>query len=193
MTDESTSVRSIFFDSPEDAVTALGDALRSGAAADEVRGRLGRMPGAGKDAVLGEVGKVAAGVLEMDVTDIFRSAWTRHAALCAAAEASLYDPAGEQVVPLATHSVSFEQDPGVVIQVADLPVVTVTLHVQLDIAVRGLLAVVEAGRLTRVRIGAADFSGALEVAGQPLLERQRSVELRGALRLGSGIQLARRG
>jgi len=192
MTDESTTVRTIFFDSPEDAVTALGDALRSGAAADEVRGRLGRMPGAAKAAVLGEVGKVAAGVLEMDVTDIFRSAWAKHTALCEAAESSLHDPAGERVVPLATHSVSFEQDPGVAIQVASLPVATVTLHVQLDITVRGLLAVLEAGRLTRVRIGAADFSGALEIAGQPVLERQKSVELRRALRLGSGIQLARR-
>ncbi|GIF23453.1 hypothetical protein BJ973_004065 [Actinoplanes tereljensis] len=191
MTDESTTVRSIFFDSPADAATALGAALRSGAAADEVRGRLGRMPGAAKDAVLGEAGKVAAGVLEMDVTDIFRSAWTKHAALCAAAEASLDDPA-EQVVPLATHSVTFEQDPGVEIQVANLAVATVAVHVQLDIAVRGLLAVVEAGRLTRVRIGAADFSGALEVAGQPLLERQKSVELRHALRLGNGIRLAPR-
>jgi hypothetical protein len=138
------------------------------------------------------VDRAAAGVLEMDVTDIFQSAWTKHTALREAAEASLDDPAGERVVPLATHSVTFEQDPGVSIQVATLPVVTVTLHVQLDIAVRGLLAVVEAGRLTRVRVGAADFSGALEVAGQPLLERQKSVELSSALRLGTGIQLARR-
>jgi hypothetical protein len=189
----STSVRSIFFDSPDDAVTALGDALRSGDAADEVRGRLGRMPGAAKDAVLGEVGKVAAGVLEMDVTDIFRSAWTRHAALRAAAEASMDDPDGERVVPLATHSVSFEQEPGVEIRLADLPVATVILHVQLDIAVRGLLAVIEAGRLTHVRVGSADFSGALELAGRPLLERQRSVELSQALRLGRGIRLARPG
>jgi hypothetical protein len=192
MTDDSTTVRSIFFDSPEDAATALDDALRSTAAADEVRDRLGPMAGAAKEAVLGEVGKVAAGVLETDVTEIFRSAWTKHTALCAAAEASLDDPAGERVIPLATHSISFEQEPGVAIRVANLPVATVTLHVQLDIAVHGLLAVVEAGWLTRVRTGAADVSGVLEVAGQPLLRRQKSMGLRRALILGSGIQLARR-
>lgn len=187
-----TSVRSVFFDSPDDAVNALTEAVRSGAAADEVRGQLGRMPGAAKDAVLGEVGKVAAGVLEMDVTDIFRSAWEKHTKLCEEALASLTDPAGaERVVPLAAHSITFEQQPGVEIHLADLPVTTVVLHVRLDLDVRGLLAVIEAGRLTGVRVGSADITGTLEVAGRPLLERQKTVELAPTLRLGRGVPLAR--
>lgn len=190
MTDETTTVRSIFFDSPADAVDALGAAVRTGAAADEVRGKLGRMPGAAKDAVLGEVGKVAAGVLEKDVTEVFRSAWTKYDALRAAAAASLTDGNGERLVPLATHTVTFEQRPGVEIHMADLPVATVTLHIRLDIDVRGLLAVVAQGRLTDVRLGSADINGALELAGQPVLERQKTFELRHALRLGAGIPLA---
>ncbi|WP_250008894.1 hypothetical protein [Actinoplanes sp. M2I2] len=197
MTDETTTgttttVRSVFFDSPADAVTALDEAVRSGDAAGEVRGALGRMPGATRDAVLGEVGKVAAGVLELDVTDIFRSAWEKHAKLCEEAIASLRDPAGtERVVALAAHSVTFEQQPGVEIHLADLPVATVVLHVRLDIDVRGLLAVVQAGRLTGIRVGSADVTGALEVAGRPVIERQKSVELSQALRFGGGLRLAR--
>jgi hypothetical protein len=193
MTEETTSVRSVFFDSPADAATALTEAVRSGDAADAVRGQLGRMPAGAKDAVLAEVGQVAAGVLEMDVTDIFRSAWEKHTKLCEEALASLSDRAGaERVVPLAAHTITFEQQPGVEIHLADLPVTTVTLHVRLDLDVRGLLAVIEQGRLTAVRAGSADVTGALEIGGQPLLKRQKTIELKQAIRLGEGIYLARR-
>lgn len=183
------SVREFFFDSPEDAVRQLTGAVRSGDAAHEVRGALGDLPATGKNAVVAEVGKVAAGVLEMDVGDIFTVAWGKHADLRRAAAASLAEPDGEQVVGLATHTVSFAQEPGVAVHLAGHPVATVTLLVQLDIEVRGLLAVVKAGRLTAVRLGAGDLTGKLTLAGRLILSRSRTIDLPRAINLRDGIAL----
>ena len=189
MTDTDNSVRSIFFESRADAVTALGAAVRSGAAADRVRGALGRMPEAGKNAVLAEVGEVAAAIMDLDVTDIFGLAWAKHAALRRAAATSLANPDAEELVELVTHSMSFEQQPSVEIHVADLPVATVRLRVQLEILIQGLLAVVKAGRLTAVRAGSGEVTGTLSIEDQQVAQRRLTLNLPRTIRLRDGIAL----
>ena len=190
MTGETTSVQSIFFNSPEEAVAALTTAVRSGEAGDQIHRALGRMPEGAKNAVMAEVGNVAAGIMKLDVTDVFTAAWRKHSALRTAAEATLADPDTEQVVELATHSVSFTHEPSVEVHLGNLPVADISLQVQLQVDVRGALAVVKGGRLTAVRAGSADVSGTLTVVDHQVAERQVTLELPLTIRLGAGLPLA---
>jgi hypothetical protein len=183
------SVRALFFDSPADAVAAMTRAVRDGAAAGEIRDGLGRMPAAGKNAVLAEVGTVADGILGMDVIDIFEQSWTRFAALRDAAEKSLADPGGEELVEMATRTASFDYQPGVEVHLADLPVATVSLRAVLAFTVRGLIGVVADGALRAVRAGAWECEGTLDVAGRRVAQRQGSVDMPAEIRFRRPVPL----
>lgn len=189
MTAQTTSIRSLFFDSPAEAAAALARSVGSGEAGTEFRGALSRLPDATKRAVLDEVGTAAAGMLEMDVTDVFRNVWAKHTALREAAVATAAEPDTEQIVDLANHSASFTYDPAVEVQVAGLPVATIGLRVELEIQIRGLLAVVCRGRLTAVRAGSAAAAGTLSIADQQVAKRRVNLNLPLVLRLRKGIPL----
>jgi hypothetical protein len=187
-TEPSTPLRAIYFDSPAEAVAGLTEAVRSGAG-DQLHGALGRMPAAAQTAVLGQVGSAAAGLLELDLAAILGLAWGKYAALRRAAEETAADWDTEQLVGLANHRVSFAHEPSVQVHVGDLPVAEIALRLELELRIKGLLAVVRGGRLTAIRTGRCEVGGTLTVAGRQVAERQISVELPRALRLGKGIAL----
>ncbi|HEU4348652.1 MAG TPA: hypothetical protein VFR35_12800 [Actinoplanes sp.] len=189
MTGEATSVQSIFFNSPADAVAGLTAAVRSGDAGDAVTGSLGRMPEVAKNAVFTEVGTVAAGILDLDVSDIFTQAWEKSSALRAAAEASMADPDTEEILELATHTMTFAHEPSIEVHVADLPVATIEVQVQMEIKVSGALAVVKGGRMTALRAGSGALTGTLTIAGRQVARREVTLELPLTVNLGEGIPL----
>ncbi|MEU4420907.1 hypothetical protein AB0F81_09785 [Actinoplanes sp. NPDC024001] len=182
-------IRALFFDNPGDAAAQLAEALRSGAAAEEIRNGLGRMPAAGKDAVLAEVGTVADGILDMGVIDIFEQSWNRFTSLRDAATRSLTNPGGEELVEMATHSASFDFQPSVEVHLADLPVATVGLHAALGFTMRGLIGVVVDGALVALRAGTWDCDGTLSLAGQQVAHRQGTVDMPTEIRFRRPIPL----
>ena len=182
-------VRALFFDSPADAVAALTQAVRSGEAAGEIRGGLGRMPAAGKNAVLAEVGKVADGILDMNVIDIFEQSWNRVAALQDAAETSLSNPGGAELVEMATHTASFDYRPSVEVHLSDLPVATVGLRALLEFTVRGLIGIVVDGALVGVRAGTWEYEGTLTLADQQVAKRRGEIEIAAEIRFHPPIPL----
>jgi hypothetical protein len=184
-----TAVYALFFDSPSDAVQALQDAARAGPCAEQIRTALGRMPQTGKDAVLGEVGQVAKEILEMDVSDVFARAWGRHQALRRAAAESLAHPDTEQLVDMVSHSVTIDHKPAVEIHLADLPVARVAIAVHLEVVVKGLVAVLRAGRLIAVRAGAGEATGRLSLGGELVTERKLTIDLPAVINLRSGFPL----
>ncbi|GAA4601769.1 hypothetical protein BJY16_004007 [Actinoplanes octamycinicus] len=183
------SVRALFFDSPGDAVAAMTKAVRSGAAAGEIRDGLGRMPAAGKDAVLAEVGKVADGILEMGVTDLLDEGWNRYTALTDAAAKSLANPGGRELVEMASHTASVDYRPAVEVHLADLPVATVGMRALLEFQLRGLVAVVADGALTALRAGTWECAGTLELAGQQVARREGAVDMPAEIRFSRPIPL----
>jgi len=189
MTVKATSVRAIFFDSPSEAVAAMTTAVRYGEAGAEIRDALGRMPDATKGAVLAEVGKAAAEIMEFDVTDVFRKAWERHSALRRAAAATGADPDSEHIMELATHTMSLTHRPSVELHIEDLPAVTIGVHVRLNVTVRGMLAVVRGGRLVAIRAGSGDVTGRLTLADREVAQRRVTLALPITIRLDEGLSL----
>jgi hypothetical protein len=190
MTGTEATLRAFFFTEPAEAGAALGTAVRSGGAADEIGDALGRMPRAAKEAVLAEIGERAADVLDLGLADIFQGVWGKHAALRRAAVTTLAHPDTEELVELATYNVSFDDQPSIEVHIADLPVATVEVRVELEITVRGLVAVVRNGRLTAIRAGSGEVNGTLSIAGQQVTEQQATINLPAAIRLRGGIPLA---
>ncbi|HTF09762.1 MAG TPA: hypothetical protein VK659_16460 [Asanoa sp.] len=175
----------VFFDSPNAAATALRDASR-----DQLAGTLGRLPDSAREAVLGRIGKAAAGLLELDVTDVFSAAWSRSAALRRAARETAAAPDTEQIVGLTTLNTSFAHEPSVEVRVKGVPVATVVLRVVLEVEVSGLRAVVQRGCITAVQAGTCTITGTLHVAGNEVTRRQVNVDLPLVMRLKRGIALA---
>ncbi|GLY05296.1 hypothetical protein [Actinoplanes sp. NBRC 101535] len=172
-----TPIRAVFFDSAADASAALTTAVTESAGET-----LGRIPGAAREAVLAEAGEVAAGILEMDVQDVFALAWAKYAALRDAAVRTRDDPSAEEMVELAGHTLTFEQRPAVEIRIGDLAVASIEVRVCLEILVRWLLAVIRSGRVIAVKAGAADLTGTLEVAGQQVVQRRATIYLPAVVR-----------
>ncbi|WIM94986.1 hypothetical protein ACTOB_007047 [Actinoplanes oblitus] len=183
------SVRALFFDSPGDAVTALAEAVRTGAAAGEIRDGLGRMPAAGKDAVLAEVGRVADGILDMGVADMVEQGWNRYTALVDAATRSLANPGGRELVEMATHTATVDYRPSVEVHLADLPVAAVGMRALLEFTLRGLVGVVADGALTAIRAGTWECTGTLELAGQVIANRKGEVTMPAEIRFRRPIPL----
>jgi hypothetical protein len=178
-------LRALFFDNPAEAAGAVSAAVL-GTSGDDIGKTLGSMPDTAKKAVLTRVGDAATGLLEQDVTDVFANAWRKHTVIRSAAEATLAEPGAERKVNLATHTVSFAHEPSVEVRLGDRTIATVTLQVQLELLIKGLEAVIKAGRLTEVRAGTCDVDAALTIAGRPVAQRQIALPLPLAIRLRNG-------
>jgi hypothetical protein len=182
------SVRSIFFRNPADAFAELTSAVRSAEADDQVRDALARIPDTTRDSVLAEVGDAAAGMLALDLTDVFRRGWSQYSALRQAAAATRAEPGIREVVEMAAHTMAFTYRPRVEIHLADRRVAAVAVVVQLGITVHGLEVALEDGRLT-VRAGTGDVGGTLSIAGVQVAHRRVSLVLPVAVRAPNGLAL----
>ena len=175
--DDSTPLRAVFFDSPADAVTALSAGVRSGEAGDQLRQSLGRIPGAARAAVLSEVSTAAAGLLDLSLSEIFGKAWGKYRELQRAARATAANGNSSELVQLVTHKLSFTHEPSVEVHVADLPAARITLDIELEAEIKGLIAVVRHGRVMGIRAGTGEGTGTLGVSGTQVARRKLSLDL----------------
>jgi hypothetical protein len=176
-TDDSTPLRAVFFDGPEQAVAALSAGLRSGEAEDELRPVLGRLPKTARAAVLSEVGTAAAGLLNLSLADVFGTAWSKYRELVRAARATASNGNTRQLVQLVTHKMSFTHEPSVEMYVADLPAARISMVIELEVRIDGLIAVVQHGRLTGIRAGTGEAAGTLKLCGAQVAQRRTRLDL----------------
>ncbi|GAA0448747.1 hypothetical protein Ade02nite_61570 [Paractinoplanes deccanensis] len=179
-------LRGLFFDDPADAAGAMTGALT----ADDLGGVLSGMPEAARKATLSRIGDAAAGLLELDLTEILCSGWGRHGQVLAAARAGMAEPETQRRVALAAHAISVVHRPSLEVHVGAQTTATVPLEVRLEMVIRGLQAVVRAGRLAGVEAGTCDIDGSLSIAGRPLVRRRASLALPMIVHLPNGWPLA---
>ncbi|MGR0318141.1 hypothetical protein [Agromyces sp. ZXT2-3] len=153
----------------------VGDEIARIAAERDVGGAVAkvvtRMAAAGGDYVAGEVGRVADGLLDLDVTDVVAHAWDRHRAVTEAKEWSAKNPDGEMVVPLVTHTVKWSYEPAVEVSVDAIAVTSIALAVGLDTTVKGAIIAFRRGEVADVRTGTVEVRAKVECEGVKLAER----------------------
>lgn len=185
---EPVGVGTILFGT-DDAVTSLTDALAARGIGDllgEVLTSFGDMTRA---AALQELGRVASGLLAADLSDVVLRAWRAHSAIVAAARRTASDPNSRELVEVATHEVTWAQEPYVELFVDGTRAATVHFTLALDLEVKALVVAIAGGRLTVVHSGSCEVRAALSAEGRTLAQRSGHLDLPVLLRLGDGIPL----
>lgn len=159
----------------------------------EVTGNLGRalesFPAVTRETAVSEVRAAAAGLLDINLTDMLLAGWRQFHDLTSAARRTLAAPGSSELVSLVTHRITTEQQPYVKLLVDGHPLATVRFGVCVDFDVSALLAGVSAGRLVAVHTGRCDITATLAIDDVEVVTRQARLELAGAIPVTPAIRL----
>ncbi|MBW5483210.1 hypothetical protein [Streptomyces bambusae] len=174
---------------PGESAEALADSLHEHDAATGVLPRVRGLTDAADRAVEHELANVIDGFLDLDLLSLLAHGWSKHSALRDAAHRTRRFPGSEEVVALATHSITSTHHPYVDVLVDGAPAATVDVALDVAFRIRALVAVVREARLTGVRSGECEVEATLAVRGITVATRQGRLDLPATLRLRSPIDL----
>ncbi|MET9881675.1 hypothetical protein ABZZ20_00685 [Streptomyces sp. NPDC006430] len=140
-------------------------------------------------AVETELASVIDGFLDLDLISLAAGGWSKHAALKAAARRTRRTLGSEEVVALATHSITSTHRPYVDVLVDGARAATVDVELTVVFRISGLVAVVRDGQLIALRGAACTVEARLSVRQRVLLSRQGRLDLPATLHLHSPIDL----
>jgi hypothetical protein len=189
MTSTDITARAVLFGDHADAVRALTASIRSGGAAETVRDALEDLPQITKAAAMAQLGDAATRLLELDFTDILSAGWRKHEALRNAARRTLQDPGTEELVAMANHKVSLAHDPYLELLVDGRRVTSINFQLGLEFEIAALVMIIRSGHLIAVRAGTCKVHASLAIEGNPVVERNRDIDLPLVIRIGNGIPL----
>ena len=147
----------------------------------------GLLPKVARDALAKLLSDQVDKLLDMDVLELFVSAWLKHREF-----AALANKEGEgQLVELIDHAMSSVHEPKVEIMLDAKRVFVLPLKIVLELEFRGVQLMLRGGRVREVRLGELEGKGKLEIAGQEVTKQALGeVKLPGVLRLDPGIPLS---
>jgi hypothetical protein len=145
--------------------------------------------GGGHAAVAGEVAAAVGSLLAVDLGAVLVDGWRGGAQLRNAARSSIATPNSSVVVDLARHRISYAYQPHVDLVVDGHPVGSLAVVLSLVFEVASVQATVRAGRLSALRCGQTDLTGALLLAGRQVINRTGTIDAALVVPLGSGIPL----
>jgi hypothetical protein len=136
-----------------------------------------------------EVATAASGLLSMNVLDLAVAGWKRYEALTKAARRTRDAPTTEEIVALATHRIESSHHPTIELFIDGKSVGTIEVELRVAFDIAGVLAVVRQARLTAIRSGNCTATGTLAIEQTVVAQRQRRLDLPGAVRLHNGVAL----
>jgi hypothetical protein len=140
-------------------------------------------------AVEDEIGRVADGLLDLDLTDVLLSAWRKYAVLRESAHRSLTTPGSEEVLVLASHRVTATYRPRVDVLVQGRKATSFELQLALAFDLAGVCAVVRWGHLVALRGGECLLTATLALDGTRLWDRRDRVDARWLVPLRPAVPL----
>ncbi|MFI6144495.1 hypothetical protein [Streptomyces sp. NPDC051109] len=189
---EPLTVRDLLLGPEGQSAEALADSLQaSGAATGLLPGPHGLTTAADR-AVGRELATVVDGFLDLDLVSLVASGWSQYKVLKEAARRTRGSPGSEEVVALATHTVSSTHHPSVDLLVDGAPAATVAVKLTVLFRISGLVAVVRDGLLVAARSGQCTVEARLAVRDIPVASREGRLDLPATLRLREPIDLLRR-
>lgn len=139
--------------------------------------RVRHLSHSGLDAVDDEIGRVAEGLMEIDLGDALVAGWRKHSSLTESARRTLATPGSEEVVVLATHKVTSTYRPSVDLLVDGVRLNSFEFELTVEFDVKGLSAVVRGGALVALRGGECLVAARVSLEGARLAERERYLEV----------------
>jgi hypothetical protein len=137
-----------------------------------------------------EISKKAVDLLDINLIDLLLGAWNKYQGLKKYLDKEKYPPTQSVLVPLAEHTVRSEHRPYVEVLINDELIATITFHVTVAFTVRGVLLLVQDGKIKSVKTGEIKGKGTVKCEEALLLEQDfRTVSLPGTVDLGEGIPI----
>jgi hypothetical protein len=136
-----------------------------------------------------ELAGALARVLELRLGAVLVRGWRKHRDVTQAARRTAGDPASSEVVRLASHVVTLDDEPCIEVLVADRPALELRIGLTVAITVEVASGTVRGGRLVAISGGGATVKASVSVEGTTIAERARELTTSQTLDLGSGIRL----
>ena len=179
----------LLFGPNTDAAETLASEILSPGGDQSLGRALAHLPETTRKAAVQEAASTAAALLEVDPIEVLLRGWREHREIAAAARRTLATPGSTELVTVAGHEVTVDQQPSVSVLVDGSQVATLQLGLTIVFDVKALLLGINGGRLTAVHSGHCDVTVTLAVQGTDLAVRHAHFELPGAVRIGQGIRL----
>ena len=137
-----------------------------------------------------EISKKSVDLLDINLIDVLVGAWNKYQGLKKYLDREKYPPTQSVLVPLGEHTVKSEHRPYVEVLMNDEVVARITFHVALAFTVRGVLLLVQDGKIKSVKTGEIKGKGTVKCEEALLLEQDfRTVSLPGTVDLGEGVPI----
>lgn len=137
-----------------------------------------------------EISRKTTDLLDMSLIDLLLGAWNKYQGLKKYLDKEKYPPTQSILVPLSEHTVRSEHRPYVEALINDEIIATITFHVALVFTVRGVLLLVQDGKIKSVKTGEIKGKGTVKCEEALLLEQDfRTISLPGTVDLGEGIPI----
>jgi len=173
----------------EDSTAIIGRAVRKSGLARSALDGLHHLSSSSREAVNNEIGAVTERLLEVDVGDALVGGWRKYAALAEAARRTLAAPGSEEVLSLASHTVTWTSRPQVDLLVDGVKLNSFEFEITFVFELTGVSAVIKAGNLVALSGGSCVVRGKLTLEGARIAERKRQMDLGLMLRLSSPVSL----
>jgi hypothetical protein len=187
--DRQRTALDLLFGPGNNAPAALAQQIASAGTDGDLDRALESLPQATREAAVHEATAAAAGLLDVDLSEVLIAGWRKHHDLIGAARRTVAAPGSVELVQMAPHQVAMSQNPSVTVLVDGARVATLRLGLSVVFAVGALLATIRAGRLTALPSGYCDVTATLAIDGTDVVTRQAHLELPGFIQLGQEIPL----
>lgn len=129
-------------------------------------------------------------LFDIKVVDVLVLAWKKYLLLAKYSDTKGYSPDDIILVPLAEHSLKYQQHPYLEVIVADRPAGRVTFDVTLSFKLKGFVVKVQNARIKAIQTGTCEGKGSIALEEAVLVEKAFSaIPLPGSIDLGDGITL----
>jgi len=187
--DHSNTTLDLLFGPGEDTSRALAHQILSADAGRNLGRALEKLPTATREAAVREATTQAAGLLDVDLIGLLVAGWRAHHDLIAAAQHTLAAPGSTELVDLAAHQITTNQQPSVTVLVDGHRVAILQLGLSVVLDISALVAGISGGRLVALHSGRCHVTATLAIQGTNVVTRQAHFELPGIIPLSPGIRL----
>jgi hypothetical protein len=139
---------------------------------------------------LEEIYGKTADLLDISMLDLLVGAWSTYQGLKKYRDREKYPPTQSILVPLAEHTITSEHHPHLEIFINDEPAGTIGFEIRLTFFARGVILLIQDGRIKGAKTGEIRGKGSLACEGTLLLEQDfRPIPLPGSAELKEGIRI----
>lgn len=180
----------------EDDLQALRQALSGHGVIGQCGGEVAQLTQEGREAADEALASATAGLLEeVDLGDVLIYCWRTHDRLVNAAKETVRTPGRQEVVQLASHQVSWTNNPTIDLLVDGIVVHTFRFQISITFDIQVAAAVIKEGKWVALKAG--DTTVAVALASQmpggdvELLRKEQQINVNLIVQLGDGIPLLR--